>query len=94
MDTARMIEGWPDLDLYRDVSAQVDRIRLYSSSLQTARVQWVELLIAHAELVHVLWRGQYGGGQVEAGKLQAVRDHHANCIVALRESCLRSIRSR
>ena len=92
LDTERMIEAWPDLDRYREVSAQVDRIRMYSSSLPEARVQWVELLIAHAELVHRLWRGQYGGGQVEARPLQDVRDRHGECIAALRNRCLRTIR--
>jgi hypothetical protein len=91
LDTARMVAGWPDLDLYREVSAQVDRIRMYSSSLPEARVQWVELLIAHAELVHLLWRGEYGGGRVEKRTLQEVRDHHSDCVTALRNRCLRVI---
>jgi len=86
-----MIAGWPDLDRYRDVSAQVETIRMYCSALPDVRVQWVELLIAHAELVHFLWRTQYGVTQDVLEEIGAVRDHHADCIAALRNRCLRAV---
>lgn len=85
---ARMIEGWPDLDRYRTASNQVEKIRLHVSGLPEARVQWVELLIAHAELVHFLWRLQYGNRPAAEAEMAPVRQHHAECIVALRNRCL------
>ena len=56
-----MIEAWPDPERYHDVSLQIDEIRMYCSALDETRVQWVELLISHAEMIHLLWLSQYGG---------------------------------
>jgi hypothetical protein len=83
-DTARMIEAWPDLELYRMVSDGIEAIRAYSGNVPEVRVQWVELLIAHAELVHFLWRTQYGDRGGAREQIGAVRQHHARCIAALR----------
>jgi hypothetical protein len=88
-DTAAMVARWPDMELYRNVSEQVEKIRMYSAAIPAASVHWVELLIAHAELVHLLWQTQYGKGGGEAGQVAARRDRHADCILALRNRCLR-----
>jgi hypothetical protein len=91
-DAEKLIRDWPDMDLYREVSTQIDGLRMYSSALPHARVQWVELLIAHAELVHGLWRCEYGApasGQRE--QLAQLRERHADCVAALRSRCLRVI---
>ena len=93
-DTARMIVAWPDLELYRSVSEQIEKIRLYSSSMPEATVQSLELLIAHAELVHLLWRTEYGGEKKSPEAVIVVRDHHADCVTALRNRCVRVMRSR
>jgi hypothetical protein len=83
-DSERMVEGWPDLELYRCVSDQVEAIRQYSSALPEVRVQWVELLIAHAELIHFLWRLKYGESKDVQAQIESVRQHHVDCIAALR----------
>ena len=88
-DLAAMIAHWPDLERYRAASEQVEKIRIYSSALPQARVQWVELLIAHAELVHFLWRVQYGNEHAAEADMARVREHHAACAAALRNRCLR-----
>ena len=90
-DTAAMITAWPDLERYRAFSARVEQIRLYCAAIPDARLQWVELLVAHAELVHLLWRTQYGNQHAALTELAGVREHHAQCIRALRERCLRRI---
>lgn len=99
-DSGTMIAAWPDLERYRAVSDQVEMIRMYCSALPDVAVQWVELLIAHAELVHVLWRAQYGfarpagSGPEQEGpeaQLAAVRERHADAIAALRGRCIRSM---
>ena len=91
-DTDKLIRTWPDMDLYRELSAQIDRIRMYSSALAEARVQWVELLITHSELVHCLWRAEYGQPAPDAREqLAQVRERHADCVAALRNRCLRLI---
>jgi hypothetical protein len=92
-DTQAMIAAWPDFDRYRTVSEEVDRLRMYSSGLPATSVQWAELLIAHAELVHYLWRNFYGSGGGSAEAFEGVRDHHADCIAALRSRCVRVART-
>ena len=89
-DTAQMVSDWPDFERYRSVSEQIEQIRMYASSLPEARVQWVELLIAHSELVHLLWRVQYGSGLTMAQTVD-VRVHHTDAVAALRNRCLRAI---
>jgi hypothetical protein len=93
-DTERMIKAWPEPELYRKVSVQVDEIRMYSSALPQLRVQWVEVLIAHAELVHCLWRAQSGGlpGDDARAKIAGVREHHAAAVAALRHRCVRALK--
>ncbi|MCD6078535.1 MAG: hypothetical protein K0R89_2473 [Ramlibacter sp.] len=88
-DTARMIAGWPDMERYRSVSEQIEQIRMYASALPEARVQWVELLIAHSELVHILWRAHFGHGGLAMDDALEVRLHHTGAVDALRHRCLR-----
>ena len=89
-DIGQMVAHWPDMERYREVSNQIEQIRLYASVLPEARVQWVELLIAHAELVHLLWRVQYGKGGVTMDDTLHVRLHHTDALAALRSRCLRN----
>jgi hypothetical protein len=89
-DTAQMVANWPDFERYRSVSEQIEQIRMYASALPEARVQWVELLIAHSELVHLLWRVQYGSGLTMVETVD-VRVHHTDAVAALRNRCLRVV---
>jgi hypothetical protein len=84
-----MVAGWPDLERYHEASAQVETIRMYCAALPDLRVQWVELLIAHSELVHFLWRVQYGNQEAARAEVGAVREHHSDCVGALRKRALR-----
>ena len=87
--TGAMVAGWPNLERYQEVSAQVETIRMYCNGLPELRVQWVELLIAHSELVHFLWRVQYGDQEAARAEIGGVREHHSDCVAALRKRCLR-----
>lgn len=87
----RMLAGWPDLEGYREVSDRVEKIRLYSSALPDLRVQWVEVLISHAELVHFLWRMQYADRDAARAQIGGVREQHGHAVRALRERCMRGI---
>ena len=90
-DVAAMIASWPDLERYHAVSEQVEHIRMYSSALQDVRVQWVEVLITHAELVHFLWKAQYGKPDGTPERIGTVRAHHADAVLALRNRCVRAM---
>jgi hypothetical protein len=93
LDTATMIAAWPNLEHYAAVSEKVETIRMFCAALPEVSVPWVELLIAHAELVHHLWRVQYALVKLhDAGSQMAtVRERHAAAIGALRNRCLRSV---
>lgn len=90
-DVGRMIDSWLDMELYRKVSEQVEEIRLYSAALPRMSVQWVELLIAHAELVHCLWRLRFREDESQHGQLQEARCRHTACVATLRARCLREL---
>lgn len=93
-DTEDMIAAWPDLERYRTVSEQIEKIRTFSADVPMARVQWIELLIAHAELIHFLWRLQYGNQPAARAELGSVREHHGDCVRALRQRCQRLLAGR
>ena len=91
-DVAAMLEAWPRYESYHALSGQIEQIRMYSSALSEARVQWVELLISHAELVHVLWRSQYGRAPDKSREqVASMRERHHDSVLALRGRCIRLI---
>jgi hypothetical protein len=87
----RMVDCWLDMDQYRNVGEQVEAIRMYSAALPELSVAWVELLIAHAELVHCLWRDQHAVASADDRTLPQVRAHHTTCVATLRGRALRVI---
>ena len=88
-DAGTMVETWLDMDLYRQVSDEVEQIRMYSAALPQLSVQWVELLIAHAELVHSLWRLRFRELDADRDRLAEVRRRHGDCVRTLHARCLR-----
>jgi hypothetical protein len=92
-DVARMVDTWLDMDLYRDVSEQVEEIRMFTAALPQLSVPWVELLIAHAELVHSLWRLRFQDVETDRERFGEVREHHTACIHSLRSRCVRLLSS-
>ena len=86
MDMDRLVDTWLDMELYCQVSEEVEEIRLLSASATTLSVPWVELLISHAELIHCLWRNKFDSADLRLGELRA---RHAEAVMALRRQCLR-----
>ena len=86
---ARMVDTWLDMDLYREVSDQIEEIRMFAAALPQLSVPWVELLIAHAELVHSLWRLRFQDVAADRERFGEVRAHHTACVESLRHRCLR-----
>lgn len=87
-DVGRLAASWIDIELYREVSHQVEQIRMYSSALPQARAQWVELLIAHAELMHCLWQTHPASGAEPKESVAAVRSRNSAAVAALRRRCV------
>lgn len=86
MDMDRLVDTWLDMELYGVVSQEVEEIRLLAASGPTLSVPWVELLIAHAELIHCLWRRQFAAGDPRVDEL---RVRHAEAVATLRRHCIR-----
>lgn len=85
-DVEAMLGARHDPELYRRVSHGLDLIRMYSASIGELRVHWVELLIAHAELVHCVWRDARTGGPQA---IEPLRDQHRDAVIAMRNRCRR-----
>lgn len=90
-DVARLTETWLDMQLYREVSRQVEELRRYSAALPKLGAAWIEVLIAHAELVHHTWRRQNVRPAPDHGELAAVLRRHGEAVRALHDGCLRLI---
>lgn len=86
---AAMLQTWPDLERYGEVSAKVEEIRALAGVLPLVSAEWIDLLIAHAELVHCLWRLQFGKPGAQAKPLGELRTRHGCCVAALRAASLR-----
>lgn len=90
-DVVRMMDASLDMDVYREVSRQIEYIRMYSAALPQLSVPWVELLIAHAELVHHMWRAQNARPAPTADEVAAVWQRHAEAVRHLHDGCLRML---
>jgi hypothetical protein len=88
-DMERLIGTWLDVDLYHAVTGHVDRIRFFATALPQASLVWVELLIAHSELVHSLWRLRLDEGGPGGGAPEGVLSRHAAGVAAMKACCLR-----
>ena len=83
-----MVDTWLDMDLYHEVSEHIETIRMLSATLPQLGAPWVELLIAHAELVHSLWRLRVRDDAADREKLQGVRARHTLAVQSLKAPCL------
>ena len=82
-----LLATWPDMERYGGVSESINAIRRYAAALPPVSVQFVALLIAHTELVHVLWKPADAGGGDDDLALHAAREQHRHCAAALRIKC-------
>lgn len=87
-DVEAMLGARHDPELYHRVSHGLDRIRMDCASIGELRVHWVELLIAHAELVHRVWRDARTPADAgDAQGIEPLRDQHRDAVVAMRDRC-------
>lgn len=62
LHVTRLAGNWLDMDLYHAVSADIEQVRRSCHGVPHLAAAWINLLIAHAELMHALWRGSRPGG--------------------------------
>jgi hypothetical protein len=79
-DVRLLCGSWLDMEHYQSVSQQVDDLRLYASALPRISVQWVAVLISHAELIHSLWKAR----KADATDATAVENLLVDHVVAIR----------
>jgi hypothetical protein len=77
-----LVARWLDMELYADVSRQIDAIRERGVSEPSLTVFALQLVIAHSELVSTLWQNASVG--VCPTMLKEVQARHAHAIRALR----------
>jgi hypothetical protein len=89
-DARKLAGSWRDLELHARVSRELDDLRHCCHDLPTVSVQWIALLIAHAELMHCLWRTT----RPESGTTAMHRQLHLErlivCAQSLRTACVRA----
>lgn len=88
LDGDALVRRWPDMALYAAFSQQMDALRMYCNTLPELSIPAVSLLIAHAELVHCLWKSQ-SSPLFDRAILDAARDEHHRAVGTLRRQCLR-----
>jgi hypothetical protein len=84
LTSARLVDRWLDMDIYRDCSTQIDAIREQGVTSPALTVLSLQLVIAHSELVGTMWQNASKG--VCEARLQEVKDRHALAINALRSA--------
>lgn len=90
----KLVDNWMDMELYHAVSGDVEQVRRCCQRLAPLSGPWVALLIAHAELVHGLWRSSQAGSTVtdaQRQKLLAVVDTR---VQELRAACAAYVQPR
>jgi hypothetical protein len=84
----RLAATWLDMELYRNVSQEIDDIRLSCAAIPELTVPWTALLVSHSDLVYALW---HGAGTRQGPPRDAV-DHklqeHLERVDALARRCV------
>ena len=76
-DVKLLCGSWLDMEHYQSVSQQVDELRLYAAALPRVSVQWVAVLVSHAELIHSLWKARKSEAEDAASVAHLLSDHIA-----------------
>jgi hypothetical protein len=87
---ARKLAGnWRDVELYTRTGAQLEEVRRCCADLPMVSRPWVELLIAHAELVHCLWHSARPQPTTTDPARQQKLEKVISSCAALRTACIR-----
>lgn len=84
---------WLDMELYAEVSQEIDEIKVCCAALPQLAVPWTALLVSHAEMIHALWQGAGSDAPATREETQRRLDEHLACIDALARRCVRLARS-
>lgn len=87
----RVVRDWFDVHAYADVTRRIEAIRTHGASVPALTVVSLQLVIAHTELLSMLWQNACTGGGV--ARLAEVQERHAACVASLRAAALRLLRN-
>ena len=85
-DVEDLVRGWPDPQRYRRVTEGMEQVRTASALLPRLSISFIELLIAHAELMQVLWDSRDAPQPSES--VWPAMEQHRGAVFRLREACL------
>lgn len=78
----RLLEQWPALSAYSELSTRLDPIRKHASEHAELSVSSAQLVIAHSELVSTL--SERTAGRSRAEKLAQAHERLRGCVDAMR----------
>jgi hypothetical protein len=84
----RLAGDWMDMELYGVVGRHVEDVRQGCLHIQPLSRPWVELLIAHAELVQALWQSSRPGSGVDAAARQRQLSKVMDAVQGLQHACM------
>jgi hypothetical protein len=85
--------NWLDMDLYHTVAVDLEQVRRSCATLPQLSGSWVTLLIAHAELMHALWRGSRPGTAASAQERQQLLARTRAACGRLQDVCMQLLRA-
>lgn len=88
---ARLTENWFDSRSYADAESAVWEVRSHGVALPDFSVRALELCIAHAELIALLWR-QDAPNAGPQGDLNAAKMRRRGASIVLKNACLHALR--
>lgn len=91
-DVRALATAFLDVELYHRVQGDVDQLRHACADLPQVSLQWVEVLISHAELLHCLWTSGEPDSPVGAEERQVKLQRHLQRVDSLMLGCLRLAR--
>src|SRR4051794_22413253 len=80
---------WLDMELYEQVSGEIDDIKSLCAGMPEVTMAWSALLVSHAELIHALWKDAHRANPVGEDPADLLLAEHLACIRALSRRCLR-----
>ena len=89
----KLSASWMEMDLYRRLGDELDEVRQGCREVPELTHAWVELLIAHAELVQNLWQSARPGAPASAAGRQDLLARVGRNVTALQDKCLRLVQA-
>jgi hypothetical protein len=85
----QLAADWGDMQLYTNAAERLDEVRRCCGLVPALAVQWIELLIANAELVQSVWDS--AADDAHATRSKEHLEHVLSCSRVLRDACMQRL---